>query len=142
MAHIRVTLDDKYTLAQGRVFMTGTQALVRLCLEQRRRDSQAGQNTAGYVTGYRGSPLGSVDKEFWRAENFLKDAGVRFHAAVNEDLAATAIWGAQQLPLFKDARKDGVFALWYGKGPGVDRSGDVFRHANLAGASALGGHGH
>ncbi|MEK7821198.1 MAG: indolepyruvate ferredoxin oxidoreductase family protein, partial [Pseudomonadota bacterium] len=139
MAHIRVTLDDKYTLAQGRVFMTGTQALVRLCLEQRRRDSQAGQNTAGYVTGYRGSPLGSVDKEFWRAENFLKDAGVRFHAAVNEDLAATAIWGAQQLPLFKDARKDGVFALWYGKGPGVDRSGDVFRHANLAGTSRLGG---
>jgi indolepyruvate ferredoxin oxidoreductase len=139
MAHVRVTLDDKYRLGEGRAFMTGTQALVRLCLEQRRRDAEAGFATAGYVTGYRGSPLGSVDKEFWRAEAFLAEAGVRFHAAVNEDLAATAIWGAQQLPLFKDALKDGVFAVWYGKGPGVDRSGDVFRHANLAGTSRLGG---
>ncbi len=139
MTLIRVRLDDKYTLTQGRVFITGTQTLVRLCLEQRRRDALAGRDTAGYVTGYRGSPLGSVDKEFWRAENYLKDAGVRFQPAVNEDLAATAIWGAQQLPLFKDARKDGVFAIWYGKGPGVDRAGDVFRHANLAGTSALGG---
>ncbi|MBM3565695.1 MAG: indolepyruvate ferredoxin oxidoreductase family protein, partial [Alphaproteobacteria bacterium] len=125
--------------AEGRAFMTGTQALVRLCLEQRRRDADAGHDTAGYVTGYRGSPLGSVDKEFWRAGSILEKAAVRFHAAVNEDLAATAIWGAQQLPLFADARKDGVFAIWYGKGPGVDRSGDVFRHANLAGTSALSG---
>ena len=139
MTLIRVTLDDKYTLTQGRAFVTGTQALVRLCLEQRGRDALAGHETAGYVTGYRGSPLGSVDKEFWRAETLLKNAEIRFQAAVNEDLAATAIWGAQQLPLFKDARKDGVFAIWYGKGPGVDRAGDVFRHANLAGTSALGG---
>jgi indolepyruvate ferredoxin oxidoreductase len=139
MAHVRVALDDKYRLAEGRAFMTGTQALVRLCLDQRRRDVESGHATAGYVTGYRGSPLGSVDKEFNRAEPFLADAGVRFHPAVNEDLAATAIWGTQQLPLFGDARKDGVFAVWYGKGPGVDRSGDVFRHANLAGTSRLGG---
>ncbi|MCC7016079.1 MAG: indolepyruvate ferredoxin oxidoreductase family protein, partial [Rhodospirillales bacterium] len=139
MAHVRVALDDKYRLIEGRAFMTGTQALVRLCLDQRRRDAEAGLATAGYVTGYRGSPLGGVDREFWRAEDLLADIGVRFHPAVNEDLAATAIWGAQQLPLFKDARRDGVFAVWYGKGPGVDRSGDVFRHANLAGTSRLGG---
>ena len=139
MAHVRVTLDDKYRLREGRAFTTGTQALVRLCIEQRRRDTEAGIDTAGYITGYRGSPLGSVDKEFWRAEALLAEAGVRFHAAVNEDIAATAIWGTQQLPLFKDARKDGVFAVWYGKGPGVDRSGDVFRHANLAGTSRHGG---
>ncbi|MEK7244632.1 MAG: indolepyruvate ferredoxin oxidoreductase family protein, partial [Pseudomonadota bacterium] len=139
MTHVRVALDDKYRLVEGRAFMTGTQALVRLCLEQRRRDAEAGLATAGYVTGYRGSPLGGVDKEFWRASSLLAEAGVRFHPAVNEDLAATAIWGAQQLPLFKDALKDGVFAVWYGKGPGVDRSGDVFRHANLAGTSRQGG---
>ena len=132
MAHVRVTLDDKYRLREGRAFMTGTQALVRLCLDQRRRDAEAGYATAGYVTGYRGSPLGSMDKEFGRAEPFLAEIGVRFHPAVNEDLAATAIWGTQQLPLFGDSRKDGVFSVWYGKGPGVDRAGDVFRHANLA----------
>jgi indolepyruvate ferredoxin oxidoreductase len=139
MAHVRVALDDKYRLTEGRAFMTGTQALVRLCLDQRRRDADAGAATAGYVTGYRGSPLGGVDREFGRARPFLADADVRFHPAVNEDLAATAIWGTQQLPLFGDARRDGVFAVWYGKGPGVDRSGDVFRHANLAGTSRLGG---
>jgi indolepyruvate ferredoxin oxidoreductase len=139
MTHVRVALDDKYRLIEGRAFMTGTQALVRLCLDQRRRDAEAGHDTAGYVTGYRGSPLGNVDKEFGNAKVFLDRASVRFHPAVNEDLAATAIWGAQQLPLFEDARKAGVFAVWYGKGPGVDRSGDVFRHANLAGTSRLGG---
>ena len=139
MAHVRVALDDKYRLTEGRAFMTGTQALVRLCLDQRRRDGEAGFATAGYVTGYRGSPLGGVDREFGRAQPFLAAADVRFHPAVNEDLAATAIWGTQQLPLFGDARRDGVFAIWYGKGPGVDRSGDVFRHANLAGTSRLGG---
>ncbi len=139
MTHVRVALDDKYRLVEGRAFMTGTQALVRLCLEQRRRDAETGRATAGYVTGYRGSPLGSVDKEFWRAEAFLAEAGIRFHPAVNEETAAAAIMGTQQLPLFKDALKDGVFAVWYGKGPGVDRSGDAFRHANLAGTSRLGG---
>jgi indolepyruvate ferredoxin oxidoreductase len=134
-----VALDDKYRLDEGRVYLTGTQALVRLCLLQRRRDRAHGYDTAGLVTGYRGSPLGTVDKEFWRAESFLKPHHVTFQAAVNEDLAATALWGSQQLHLFPGARYDGVFGAWYGKGPGVDRSGDVFRHANLAGTSPLGG---
>ncbi len=134
-----VTLDDKYTVETGRVFLTGTQALVRLCLIQRQRDALAGLNTAGLVTGYRGSPLGNVDKEFWRAEKFLEPHHIRFQPGINEDLAATAIWGSQQVNLFEGARYDGVFAMWYGKGPGVDRTGDVFRHANFAGTSAHGG---
>ena len=133
------TLDDKYILDTGRVFLTGTQALVRLVLMQRRRDMAAGLNTAGYVTGYRGSPLGGIDREFGRAEGFLRDHHVKFHPGVNEDLAATALWGSQQLGLFEGARYDGVFGIWYGKGPGVDRSGDVFRHANFAGTAPLGG---
>jgi len=133
------TLDDKYFLDTGRVFLTGTQALVRLVLMQRRRDIVAGLNTAGYVTGYRGSPLGGIDREFGRAEKFLRDHHVKFHPGVNEDLAATALWGSQQLGLFEGARYDGVFGIWYGKGPGVDRSGDVFRHANFAGTAPLGG---
>ena len=135
----QVTLDDKYILDTGRVFLTGTQALVRLVLMQRRRDMAAGLNTAGYVTGYRGSPLGGIDREFGRAEGFLRDHHVKFHPGVNEDLAATALWGSQQLGLFEGARYDGVFGIWYGKGPGVDRSGDVFRHANFAGTAPLGG---
>ena len=135
----QVTLDDKYILDKGRVFLTGTQALVRLVLMQRRRDMAAGLNTAGYVTGYRGSPLGGIDREFGRAEGFLRDHHVKFHPGVNEDLAATALWGSQQLGLFEGARYDGVFGIWYGKGPGVDRSGDVFRHANFAGTAPLGG---
>ena len=135
----QVTLDDKYILDTGRVFLTGTQALVRLVLMQRRRDMAAGMNTAGYVTGYRGSPLGGIDREFGRAEGFLRGHHVKFHPGVNEDLAATALWGSQQLGLFEGARYDGVFGIWYGKGPGVDRSGDVFRHANFAGTAPLGG---
>ncbi len=135
----QVMLDDKYTLETGRVFLTGTQALVRLALMQRRRDMSAGLNTAGYVTGYRGSPLGGIDREFGRAEKLLKDHHVKFHPAVNEDLAATALWGSQQVNMFEGARYDGVFGIWYGKGPGVDRSGDVFRHANFAGTAPLGG---
>ena len=134
-----VTLDDKYTLETGRVFLTGTQALVRLTLMQRRRDLAAEVNTAGYVTGYRGSPLGGMDREFGRAEDHLKDHHVKFHPAVNEDLAATALWGSQQINMFEGALYDGVFGIWYGKGPGVDRSGDVFRHANFAGTAPLGG---
>jgi indolepyruvate ferredoxin oxidoreductase len=134
-----ITLDDKYALDRGRVYLTGTQALVRLLLMQRRRDTAAGLHTAGYVSGYRGSPLGSVDKELWRASAWLERHHVRFQPGVNEDLAATAIWGTQQASLDPKARYDGVFALWYGKGPGVDRSGDVFRHANLAGTSRFGG---
>ncbi|MEE8351734.1 MAG: indolepyruvate ferredoxin oxidoreductase family protein, partial [Rhodospirillales bacterium] len=135
----QVTLDDKYTATKDRVLLTGTQALVRLGLMQRRRDLAAGLNTAGYVTGYRGSPLGGIDREFGRAKPFLDEHKIKFHPAVNEDLAATALWGSQQVNLFEGAHYDGVFGIWYGKGPGVDRSGDVFRHANFAGTSPFGG---
>ncbi|MGE4561834.1 MAG: indolepyruvate ferredoxin oxidoreductase family protein, partial [Rhodospirillales bacterium] len=134
-----VTLDDKYTLEEGRVYLTGTQALVRLVLMQRRRDTAWGLNTAGYVSGYRGSPLGGIDREFNRAAGHLHDHHVKFHPAVNEDLAATALWGTQQVNLYPGAKYDGVFGVWYGKGPGVDRSGDVLRHANMAGTAPNGG---
>ena len=139
MGLISYRLDDRYALDEGRVFLTGTQALVRLALAQRRRDQAAGLKTAGYVTGYRGSPLGAIDHQFRRAERFLDAHHVKFHPAVNEDLAATALWGSQQLNLSPGGRYDGVFGMWYGKGPGVDRSGDVFRHANLAGTAPAGG---
>ena len=134
-----VTLDDRYTLDEGRVYLTGTQALVRLVLMQHQLDSARGLNTAGYVSGYRGSPLGGIDREFSRAAGHLHDHHVKFHPAVNEDLAATALWGTQQVNLYPGAKYDGVFGIWYGKGPGVDRSGDVFRHANFAGTAPLGG---
>ncbi|MCP5151041.1 MAG: indolepyruvate ferredoxin oxidoreductase family protein [Ectothiorhodospiraceae bacterium] len=134
-----VSLDDKYTLESGRVFMTGIQALVRLTLAQRRRDLAAGLDTAGYVTGYRGSPVGGLDQQFWRARPHLDAHHVRFQPGVNEDLAATACWGTQQVGLDDEPRYDGVFAIWYGKGPGVDRSGDPFKHANLAGTAPRGG---
>ena len=134
-----VTLDDKYTATSGRVYLTGIQALVRLLLDQRRRDEAAGLDTAGFVSGYRGSPLGSLDQNLWRAAAHLQAHKVRFQPAVNEDLGATAVWGTQQVNLFPGARHDGVFAMWYGKGPGVDRSGDVFKHANIAGTSRHGG---
>src|SRR5438477_395436 len=119
------SLDDKYTLERGRVFLTGTQALIRLMMLQRERDSRAGLNTAGFVSGYRGSPLGGLDQALWRAKQHLESHDIRFQPGVNEDLAATAIWGTQQLNLFPKARFDGVFSMWYGKGPGVDRCGDV-----------------
>lgn len=134
-----VSLDDKYTLTSGRAWMTGIQALVRLPLMQRLRDQAAGLNTAGFVSGYRGSPLGGVDQEFWKAKKFLEPQHIRFQPGLNEDLAATAVWGTQQVNLDLNAKYDGVFAMWYGKGPGVDRSGDVFRHANAAGTSRHGG---
>ncbi|HEX2653628.1 MAG TPA: indolepyruvate ferredoxin oxidoreductase family protein, partial [Xanthobacteraceae bacterium] len=134
-----VTLDDKYDLGQGQVFVTGYQALIRLCLMQQARDRQAGLNTAGFVTGYRGSPLSGLDQQFLRAQRSLDSANIRFQAGLNEDLAATAIWGAQQAELRGEGKFDGVFSIWYGKGPGVDRTGDVFRHANLAGSSKHGG---
>jgi indolepyruvate ferredoxin oxidoreductase len=134
-----VTLDDRYDLERSRVLMNGTQALVRLTLEQAGLDRAAGLNTAGYVTGYRGSPLGGVDTAFGAARAFTEQAGIRFHPGVNEDLAATAIIGTQQIALNGQARKDGVFALWYGKGPGVDRSGDPFHHGNAYGSAPLGG---
>jgi indolepyruvate ferredoxin oxidoreductase len=134
-----VSLDDKYDLTKDRVFITGTQALVRMCLMQSALDARAGLNTGGYVTGYRGSPLGALDQQFPRAGKPLAEAGVIFEPALNEDLAATAIWGTQQAELRGEGTGDGVFAMWYGKGPGVDRSGDVFRHGNYAGSSPHGG---
>ena len=128
-----VSLDDKYDLAKDDVFVSGTQALVRLTLMQKARDRLAGLNTAGYVTGYRGSPLGGLDQQFGRASGLLKANDILFQSGLNEDLAATALWGSQQAELRGEGRFDGVFGIWYGKGPGVDRSGDVFRHANNAG---------
>jgi indolepyruvate ferredoxin oxidoreductase len=134
-----VTLEDKYTATSGRVYLSGIQALVRLPMLQRARDLAAGLNTAGFVSGYRGSPLGAFDQNLWRAQAHLDAHHIRFQPGVNEDLAATAVWGTQQVNLFQGARYDGVFAMWYGKGPGVDRCGDVFRHANGAGTSRYGG---
>jgi indolepyruvate ferredoxin oxidoreductase len=139
MSLAAVALDDKYVLDKGRVYLTGTQALVRLPLMQRRRDLAAGLNTAGYITGYRGSPLGGLDTAATQARRFLEAHHVRFQPGLNEDLAATAVWGTQQNDLFGDAVYDGVFAMWYAKGPGVDRSGDALRHGNLAGSSKHGG---
>ena len=135
----QVDLDDKYTRKHGRVFLTGIQALVRLVLTQRRRDAAAGHDTAGYISGYRGSPLGGLDLQLERAKAHLEQHHVVFQPGVNEDVAATACWGTQQAGLDGEGTHDGVFCLWYGKGPGVDRSGDVLRHANLAGTSKLGG---
>ncbi|WP_460450886.1 indolepyruvate ferredoxin oxidoreductase family protein [Alsobacter sp. SYSU BS001988] len=134
-----VNLDDKYDLSKDRVFMTGTQAIVRLLMMQHERDRRAGLNTAGFVSGYRGSPLGALDQNLLRAKKQLEAAQVRFQPGLNEELAATACWGAQQAEMRGEGKYDGVFALWYGKGPGVDRSGDVFRHANMAGSSRHGG---
>lgn len=134
-----VKLTDRYDLERPTVLLSGTQALVRATLMQRARDEAAGHNTAGYVTGYRGSPLGAVDGTFQGAKKYLEPAEIKFHPGLNEDLAATAIWGSQQAELRGEGKYDGVFGLWYGKGPGVDRSGDVFRHANIAGSSPLGG---
>lgn len=134
-----VQLDDKFTLESGRAWMSGVHALVRLPMMQRKRDVLAGLNTAGYVSGYRGSPLGGVDQNMWKAASHLKAHHVEFRPGVNEDLAATAVWGTQQVNLFPGARYDGVFGMWYGKGPGVDRCGDVFKHANAAGTSRHGG---
>jgi indolepyruvate ferredoxin oxidoreductase len=139
MALRDVKLDDKYDLGQRRIFVTGFQALVRLCLMQKELDRRNGLNTAGFVTGYRGSPLGGLDTQFQRAARFLENSDVRFQGGINEDLAATAVWGSQQAELRGEGKYDGVFAMWYGKGPGVDRTGDVFRHANFAGSSKHGG---
>ncbi|MEM7724462.1 MAG: indolepyruvate ferredoxin oxidoreductase family protein [Pseudomonadota bacterium] len=134
-----VSLHDRYDLSKETVLMNGTQALVRLMLMQQARDAAAGLNTAGYVTGYRGSPLGAVDMQMARAHKELAAAQVRFQPGLNEDLAATAVWGTQQAEIRGEGKYDGVFGLWYGKGPGVDRTGDVFRHANMAGSSPHGG---
>ena len=135
----KVSLDDKFDLAVAPVYLNGTQALVRLCLMQVALDRQQGLRTAGYVSGYRGSPVGGLDQQFAAARRFLEPAGVIFESGLNEDLAATALWGTQQAELRGEGAYDGVFGMWYGKGPGVDRSGDVFRHANHAGTSRHGG---
>ncbi len=135
-----VTLDDKYTLDRGRAFMSGVQALVRLPMLQRARDVAAGLNTAGFVSGYRGSPLGGYDQALWAAKKHLAANHVVFQPGVNEELGATAVWGTQQLDLYPEKNNyDGVFGIWYGKGPGVDRSIDVFKHANMAGTAKHGG---
>ncbi|MGJ8546874.1 MAG: indolepyruvate ferredoxin oxidoreductase family protein [Sulfitobacter sp.] len=132
-------LEDRYTRDQGRVFLTGTQALVRIMLDQARRDRAAGMNTAGFVSGYRGSPLGGLDQELWRNAKYLDAAQVKFMPAVNEDLGATAVLGAQQATLDPHAQVEGVFSMWYGKGPGVDRSGDALKHGNAYGSAPKGG---
>src|SRR6266705_5786396 len=139
MALKPVSLDDKFDIGQGRIFVTGFQALVRLCLMQKERDRRAGLHTAGFITGYRGSPLGGLDQQFVRAGRHLEAADISFQPGLNEDLAATAVWGSQQAELRGEGKYDGVFGMWYGKGPGVDRCGDVFRHANFAGSSKHGG---
>ncbi len=134
-----VSLDDKYTLEEGRIYVTGTQALVRLPMLQRARDLAAGLNTGSFISGYRGSPLGGVDMAFWGAKKFLARNPIHFQPGVNEDLAATAVWGSQQLAYSPGARYDGVVGIWYGKGPGVDRSGDPIKHGNFAGTAPHGG---
>jgi len=139
MALRDVTLDDKYASAAGRLVMTGTQALTRLPLLQKSRDRAIGLNTAGFISGYRGSPLGGFDQQLWSAAKFLDPEHIVFKPGLNEDLAATAVWGSQQAGLHGDAKYDGVFAMWYGKAPGVDRSGDAFRHANSDGVMPYGG---
>ncbi len=134
-----VKLDDKYTLSSGRAWMSGIHALVRLPMNQRLQDQRAGLNTAGFISGYRGSPLGGLDQNLWKAKSSLAAHHVVFQPGVNEDLAATSVWGSQQVNLFPGAKYDGVFGMWYGKGPGVDRCGDVFKHANAAGTAPHGG---
>ncbi|HZN47373.1 MAG TPA: indolepyruvate ferredoxin oxidoreductase family protein, partial [Ramlibacter sp.] len=144
--HIRkaletVTLDDKYSLDVGRAFMSGVQALVKLPMVQRQRDALVGKNTAGFISGYRGSPLGGYDQALWKAREYLQAQHIVFQPGVNEELAATALWGTQQLGFAPPGTNkfDGVFGIWYGKGPGVDRCSDVFKHANMAGTTPWGG---
>jgi indolepyruvate ferredoxin oxidoreductase len=139
MTSPKISLNDRFDLERSPVLLNGTQALVRLMLMQAARDRAAGLNTAGLVTGYRGSPLGAVDLQMAKAQKVLSEHQVTFQAGLNEDLAATALWGAQQAEVRGEGKYDGVFGLWYGKGPGVDRSGDVMRHANMAGSSKHGG---
>jgi indolepyruvate ferredoxin oxidoreductase len=139
MTLMQVGLDDKYRFEAKRIYLSGVQALVRLPMLQRERDRAAGLNTAGFISGYRGSPLGMYDHTLWRAKSFLAEHDIAFVPGLNEDLAATAVWGSQQVGLFPGAKVDGVFGIWYGKGPGVDRSTDVLKHANSAGSSRNGG---
>src|ERR1700686_1192041 len=139
MTLMQVGLDDKYRLEAKRIYLSGIRALVRLPLMQRTGDRAAGRNTAGFISGYRGSPLGTYDSALWRAKSHLQAQDIAFVPGLNEDLAATAVWGSQQVGLFPGAKVDGVFGIWYGKGPGVDRSVDALKHANSAGTSQHGG---
>lgn len=135
----KISLEDKYALTTTRAYMTGIEALVRLPILQHQRDLDRGLNTAGFISGYRGSPLGGVDQAMWQAQKYLDEHNILFQPAINEDLAATAVWGSQQVNLFEGAKYDGVFSMWYGKGPGVDRSMDAIKHANAFGTSRFGG---
>ena len=128
-----VSLNDKYERDEGTIYVTGSQAFVKLAMIQVARDTAEGLKTACFISGYRGSPMHNLDKELWRAKAYLPQSRIHFLPAVNEDLAATSLWGTQQVNLFADALYDGVFGIWYGKGPGLDRSVDAMRHANLAG---------
>ncbi len=139
LAHAAITLENRFVDLDSPVLLTGVQALVRVLLEQSRLDRAAGHRTAGLVSGYRGSPLGGLDQELWRRQKLLTTHDIRFQPGLNEDLAATMLWGAQQIDAFPGKKVEGVFSLWYGKGPGVDRSGDALRCANMLGTSALGG---
>ena len=139
MGLAKVSLSDKYALDTTRAYLNGIEALVRLPMLQHQRDLMAGLNTAGFISGYRGSPLGGLDQALWKAETYLQRHNIHFQPGINEDLAATAVWGSQQVNLFPGAKYDGVFGMWYGKGPGVDRSMDVIRHANAFGTSKYGG---
>lgn len=139
MHHKKISLDDKYALDTTRAYLTGIEALVRLPILQHQRDTERGLNTAGFVSGYRGSPLGTLDQSMWKARKYLDKHNIKFQPGINEDLAATAVRGTQELGLLPGARYDGVFGMWYGKGPGVDRSMDVFKHANAVGTSKYGG---
>ena len=139
VAGLPVSLDDKYRFTDGRVFLSGTQALVRLPLVQRARDKAAGLNTGGFISGYRGSPLGGYDQELWRAKKLLAAENIVFVPGINEELGATAVWGTQHVGLRPGATVDGVFGIWYGKGPGLDRAMDVIKHANAAGTTPHGG---
>src|SRR5882724_13221811 len=139
MTLMQVGLEDKYRLDTKRIYLSGIQALVRLPMLQRERDRAHNLNTAGFISGYRGSPLGMYDNALWRAKSVLQSQDIAFVPGLNEDLAATAVWGSQQTGLFPGTKVDGVFGIWYGKGPGVDRSTDPFKHANGAGTSKHGG---
>lgn len=134
-----IRLDDKYRLTAGRAYLSGIEALVRLPMLQHQRDVSRGLNTAGYISGYRGSPLGGLDQALWKARDYLEPHNIVFNPGVNEDLAMTSVWGSQQVNLFEGAKYDGVFGMWYGKGPGLDRSMDVLKHANAFGTSQFGG---
>src|SRR5947209_9075304 len=134
-----VALADRFDLSKTTVLLNGAQAVARLLLMQKARDTQAGINTGGFVSGYRGSPVGGLDLQFARLKKEFSAADIYFEPGLNEELAATALWGAQQAEMRGEGKFDGVFGLWYAKGPGVDRSGDVLRHANLAGSSKHGG---